>query len=227
VCLIRASPLHPYGVMNYVFGLSSVTLWDYATGSFLAMLPGTAVEVYFGSALKNLADIVGGHATESPVQRAFFWFGVVFTLCMTTYITFWLRRELSKELQRYEHYEPPSEQRAEIPTDTSSSNTIEMSSLHSTSISVQPSDDNPPTTSASLSTPSSSSKKYIFNTANSDLHEVEVDSTSKRKLILNKKVSINNSPGNQGNIIVNSPLENLVSIDRTIKNTPAKPVTPK
>jgi len=192
------------------------------------------VEVYFGSAIKNLADIVGGHATESPLQRAFFWFGVVFTLFMTTYITWWLRKELSRELQKYEHYEPPSEQRSDKLADASLSNAIEMSSILSTSLPTQnsnPSDGNTPPGTSSLSSPS---KKYIFNTTvaiNSDLLEVELDSTPKRKLNLIKKLSINNMPqhqgtGNQGNGVIESQ-GILSSIERTIKNSNTKPSTPR
>lgn len=58
VLLVRSSPLHPYGVCNYLFGVTSVTLWDYTVASLVGMLPGTMVEVYFGTAIKNVADIV-------------------------------------------------------------------------------------------------------------------------------------------------------------------------
>ncbi len=61
VLLIRSSPLHPYGVCNYLFGLTSVTGRDYALASFLGMLPATVMEVYFGTAMKNVADLISGN----------------------------------------------------------------------------------------------------------------------------------------------------------------------
>lgn len=72
VLLIRSSPLHPYGVCNYLFGLTSVTGRDYTVASFLGMLPATIMEVYLGSAGKNVADIINGKLDNSMLSRIFF-----------------------------------------------------------------------------------------------------------------------------------------------------------
>jgi uncharacterized membrane protein YdjX (TVP38/TMEM64 family) len=64
VALVRLSPIFPFTVVNYLFGLTPVRPGAYVVGSWLAMLPGTAAYVYFGSALGDAAS------GASPVQKA-------------------------------------------------------------------------------------------------------------------------------------------------------------
>ena len=51
VALVRLSPVFPFTIVNYLFGLAPVTLASYFLASWIAMLPGTLAYVYFGSAL--------------------------------------------------------------------------------------------------------------------------------------------------------------------------------
>jgi uncharacterized membrane protein YdjX (TVP38/TMEM64 family) len=55
VTLVRLSPVFPFTLLNYGLGLTNVKVRDYVLGSFLGMLPGTAMYVYFG--------FIGGAAT--------------------------------------------------------------------------------------------------------------------------------------------------------------------
>jgi len=111
VFLIRFSPLHPYGLCNYLFGLTSVSLRDYMLGSFLGMMPTTIVEVYFGTAIKSFADIVGDSSSVAAEtvedsnndSGAFFWFGLAATLAVTIYMTVWIKRKLNTHLDGYQH----------------------------------------------------------------------------------------------------------------------------
>eukprot|EP00456_Euglypha_rotunda_P022633 TRINITY_DN19034_c0_g1_i1.p1 TRINITY_DN19034_c0_g1~~TRINITY_DN19034_c0_g1_i1.p1 ORF type:complete len:210 (-),score=19.64 TRINITY_DN19034_c0_g1_i1:392-1021(-) len=105
--------------MNYLFGVTSVALRDYTIASFIAMLPGTAAEVYFGTAIKNLTDLVNGEAEESVGERVFFWCGLASTIIITIYITVWLKKELQEELQKYEQYQPPPLQTQSAPSHSS------------------------------------------------------------------------------------------------------------
>ena len=61
VALVRLSPAFPFTVVNYLFGLTPVKLGSYVLTSWIAMLPGTAAYVYFGSALGD----VTGEATAA------------------------------------------------------------------------------------------------------------------------------------------------------------------
>jgi hypothetical protein len=102
VFLVRSSPIHPYGVCNYLFGLTSVTLKDYFLASFLGMMPATVMEVYFGTAMKNLAEIMSGELDASLLSRVFFWSGLAVTVFVTVFITVWLKKKLKMELNKYD-----------------------------------------------------------------------------------------------------------------------------
>lgn len=56
VALVRLSPLFPFTVVNYAFGLTKVRTVTYVLASWVAMLPGTAAYVYLGSALGQAAS---------------------------------------------------------------------------------------------------------------------------------------------------------------------------
>lgn len=56
VALVRLSPVFPFTIVNYLFGLTPVKLASYFFASWIAMLPGTLAYVYFGSAL---GDVTG------------------------------------------------------------------------------------------------------------------------------------------------------------------------
>lgn len=64
VALVRLSPLFPFTVVNYLFGLTPVRPLSYVLASWMAMLPGTAAYVYFGAALGDAAS------GADPVQKA-------------------------------------------------------------------------------------------------------------------------------------------------------------
>src|SRR5271165_1326108 len=58
VLLTRLSPVFPFTLLNYAFGLTRVKFRDYVLASWLGMLPGTVMYVYLGSTVKELADVV-------------------------------------------------------------------------------------------------------------------------------------------------------------------------
>lgn len=64
VALVRLSPLFPFTVVNYLFGLTPVRPMVFVLASWMAMLPGTAAYVYFGAALGDAAS------GADPVQKA-------------------------------------------------------------------------------------------------------------------------------------------------------------
>jgi len=66
VALIRLSPLFPFTIINYLFGLMPVRPAVYVLTSWIAMLPGTAAYVYLGTAVTDLAG--GASATKKTIQ---------------------------------------------------------------------------------------------------------------------------------------------------------------
>ena len=99
VFLVRLSPIHPYALMNYLFGLTSVTLRDYTFASFFALLPATMMEVYSGAALSSIEDISRGD--KSVVSSVLLGVGLLVTVVSSVVITLWVRRKLKLELDKY------------------------------------------------------------------------------------------------------------------------------
>jgi uncharacterized membrane protein YdjX (TVP38/TMEM64 family) len=64
VALVRLSPVFPFTIVNYLFGLTPVKLASYFFASWIAMLPGTLAYVYFGAAL---GDVTG---SATALQKA-------------------------------------------------------------------------------------------------------------------------------------------------------------
>ena len=56
VLLTRLSPIFPFNLLNYAFGVTSVSLKDYMLGC-VGMIPGTILYVYIGSLGGSLAAI--------------------------------------------------------------------------------------------------------------------------------------------------------------------------
>lgn len=60
VLLTRLSPVFPFNVLNYAYGLTSVGAAGYVLASWLGMLPGTVLYVYVGSLAGDLAAAAAG-----------------------------------------------------------------------------------------------------------------------------------------------------------------------
>lgn len=87
VLLTRLSPVFPFNLLNYSFGLTRVSFRDYILASWIGMLPGTAMYVYIGSALKSLADLSTGNYDGGLGQKLLFGFGLIMTVVATVFIT--------------------------------------------------------------------------------------------------------------------------------------------
>lgn len=100
VFLTRLSPLIPYGLLNYAYGITAVRVRDYLPASWIGMLPATLLYVYAGSAAVNLGEAITGRA---PVARsggdALLWVGLAATIAVISLLTHLARRELARELR--------------------------------------------------------------------------------------------------------------------------------
>jgi len=95
--LVRLSPVFPYSLVNYAFGITPLSLGSYALGSWLAMLPGTFLYVYLGSTVGDLALLTSG---EGPDAGAAGWalkiVGLLATIVVTVLVTRTARRALAE-----------------------------------------------------------------------------------------------------------------------------------
>ncbi len=56
VGLTRLSPIFPFSLLNYAFGLTKVKLGHYVLASWIGMMPGTVMYVYIGSLAKATSE---------------------------------------------------------------------------------------------------------------------------------------------------------------------------
>jgi uncharacterized membrane protein YdjX (TVP38/TMEM64 family) len=85
VFLLRLSPVVPFGVLNYVMGVSRISTWDFMLGTALGKSPSVVAYVALGSALATLSN--GPTSEASPATRALFWIGLAATLVVVAQIT--------------------------------------------------------------------------------------------------------------------------------------------
>ncbi|MEX2223988.1 MAG: TVP38/TMEM64 family protein [Candidatus Rokuibacteriota bacterium] len=98
VGLTRLSPVFPFNLLNYAFGVTRVSLRDYVLASWIGMMPGTVMYVYLGSLAGNLASIGSGHASRTPAQCAFYAVGLLATVAVTVYVTRIARSALTRRI---------------------------------------------------------------------------------------------------------------------------------
>lgn len=97
VLLTRLSPIFPFNLLNYAFGITGVSLKDYALGS-VGMLPGTVMYVYIGSLAGNLARIGTAPQPTSVIQWAIRILGLIATVGVTVYVTRLARKALAEKV---------------------------------------------------------------------------------------------------------------------------------
>ncbi len=96
VLLTRLSPLFPFNLLNYAFGLTRVPLGTYILASWIGMVPGTLMYVYLGTAIGDLARLsAGGAADEGGTLRTvLFYVGLAAAVVVTVVITRIARKAL-------------------------------------------------------------------------------------------------------------------------------------
>ncbi len=89
VALLRLTPAIPFGLQNYLYGLTSIRFWPCVLASWLAMLPSTVVTVYAGylgaTGLAAAAEGQSPFETRAWVLRTI---GLAAALAATAYIAF-------------------------------------------------------------------------------------------------------------------------------------------
>ncbi len=96
VLLTRLSPVFPFNILNYAYGLTRVSLRDYVLASWIGMFPGTVLYVYLGSAVKSIADLASGAGQGGAGRTVLFAVGLAATIAVTIVVTRIARQALSR-----------------------------------------------------------------------------------------------------------------------------------
>lgn len=101
VLLTRLSPLFPFNLLNYAFGVTKISLKDYILGSF-GILPGTVMYVYIGSLATDLAMLDTTHQPVTPetqmLKLTMQIIGLIATIGVTIYVTKIAQKALNKSV---------------------------------------------------------------------------------------------------------------------------------
>ena len=98
VGLVRLSPVFPFNLLNYAFGITKVSFKDYFLASWIGMLPATVMYVYVGSLAGDLATLGSQERSRTPGEWGLYLIGLVATIVLTVYITQIARKALQKKV---------------------------------------------------------------------------------------------------------------------------------
>jgi uncharacterized membrane protein YdjX (TVP38/TMEM64 family) len=90
VFLLRLSPVIPFNLSNYVYGLTGVKFWPYVLASWIGMMPGTFLYVYIGTASKAAVSAIAG--AEAMKRGWPYWTFISVGLAATVVVTIWVTK---------------------------------------------------------------------------------------------------------------------------------------
>jgi uncharacterized membrane protein YdjX (TVP38/TMEM64 family) len=95
VGLTRLSPIFPFTLLNYAYGVTKVKFTHYVLASWIGMMPGTILYVYVGS----LGKAAASSNNKSPLEWSFYGMGLLATIVVTVYVTKIAKRALDKKIK--------------------------------------------------------------------------------------------------------------------------------
>jgi len=96
VGLTRLSPVFPFTLLNYAFGLTQVKLRDFVLASWIGMMPGTIMYVYLGS----LAQAATGDRARTTGEWVLYSVGLLATVVVTVFVTRVAKKALAKKTKQ-------------------------------------------------------------------------------------------------------------------------------
>jgi len=89
VLLTRLSPIFPFNLLNYAFGVTKVSMKDYILGS-IGIVPGSVMYVYIGSLVGDLAMVNTPNQPMTTETEILHWVirfvGLIATITVTIYV---------------------------------------------------------------------------------------------------------------------------------------------
>ena len=105
VALARLTPIFPFSIANYAFGVTPMKGWHYLGATALGTIPSNAVYVYLGTLTGDVAAAADGDRARSPLEWTLLVGGLIIAGVMVGYI----RRLAAESLERQKSEEDPGE----------------------------------------------------------------------------------------------------------------------
>ncbi len=100
IFLLRLSPVIPFNLSNYLYGLTGVKFWPYVLASWIGMMPGTFLYVYVGTAGKAAVSAAAGGKTLQHGWQ--YWTFMTVGLAATIVVTIWVTKIARDALRQTE-----------------------------------------------------------------------------------------------------------------------------
>lgn len=97
IVLTRLSLVIPFNVLNYAYGVTSVTARTHLVATTLGMLPAVGLYVYLGTLARDLGQILSGEATPSDLG---YWIAAAGVTAIVV-LTWAIHRTASRALARH------------------------------------------------------------------------------------------------------------------------------
>jgi len=93
VLLTRLSPIFPFALLNYGFGVTSVPLRHYLPASWIGMMPAIVMYVYIGSLAK-----AAGEKSRTSAEWALYGVGLLATVIVSIFVTRIAKKALARKV---------------------------------------------------------------------------------------------------------------------------------
>jgi len=99
IALLRLSPVVPFSVVNYLFGLTRVRFWPHVATSWWAMLPGTFMYAYLGYIGRvGITAATGAGPPGGAVQWTLLIVGLAATVAFALYLVHLARHAIGRQI---------------------------------------------------------------------------------------------------------------------------------
>ncbi len=100
IFLLRLSPVIPFNLSNYFYGLTGVRFWPYVLASWIGMMPGTFLYVYIGTAGQAAVSAAAGSGAIKYGWQ--YWTFITGGLAATIIVTVWVTKIARNALRKTE-----------------------------------------------------------------------------------------------------------------------------
>jgi len=93
--LLRLSPLIPYNALDYISGITSISLWRYSVGLFF-IIPGVVLFTFVGATTSSLINSRHEVSHNMTIKWFTLGFGIIFAIAGVWVASYYSKRELDK-----------------------------------------------------------------------------------------------------------------------------------
>lgn len=102
IFLVRLSPIFPFGICNYLFGVTKSSFWIYWSATTAGLIPCTMAYTYLGSLMRSLTDIYSEGDVDTTQRTVIISVALIVTIVGITVITLITKRSLEKAMKEQE-----------------------------------------------------------------------------------------------------------------------------